>query len=85
MDCRSKPERANMAVEGEVALVARETIVDDSHWKVKAEELMNHVGWGDDDSDDEYESIPALVEHDTPRAIVESDSEDEDVPPLIDR
>ena len=41
---------------GEIALVAREEIIEErsdeeicAYWKAKADEMINKIGWGDDE------------------------------------
>ena len=70
---KAEEERANQAIEGEIALMAyTPEIFEDQEtekdWKAESERLMNMVGWGDDDDDDEDDersvdtsSVPPLI------------------------
>ena len=59
-DCRKKTEeeRANQAVEGEVALMAY-TPHTPMNWKEESRKMLDYDGWGDDDDSDE--SLPELI------------------------
>ena len=62
------------AIEGEVALTIFDPIVD-GHWKKKSEEMLNRIGWGDLDSDEETIALlPELAERNDER---EQDSDDD--------
>ena len=55
------------------------------HWKKKSEEMLNRIGWGDLDSDEETNaSMPELADRNVER---EHDSDDDSTqpPPLSDR
>ena len=71
-DCykkKNEEEKANSAIEGDVALMAHapELAEDESEkdWKEEANRMMSMNGWGDDDDDDStYHSMPMLIQRD---------------------
>ena len=72
------------AAMGEIALMVREEIIDNSsdednmeYWKAKADEMPQRNGWGDEDSEDGED----------PFLKIESDSESEEdpMPKLVER
>ena len=74
----------NSAIEGEVALTVFDPIVA-GHWKKKSEEMLNRIGWGDLDSDEEtIASLPELADRNVE---LEQDSDDDSTqpPPLSTR
>ena len=72
----------NSAIEGEVALTVFDPIVA-GHWKKKSEEMLNCIGWGDMDSDEEtVASLPELVEQTVQRELEDDDSTE---PPPLSR
>ena len=73
-DCRKKKaeeDRANQAIEGEVALMAY-TPMD---WKEESKKMLDYDGWGDDDSD---ESLPELICRPTNMYATDSSSSEEE-------